>query len=155
MKTKDDVVRDLTTILETLLAKTKASRTTIRLDVPAYGFEVADVVAEARLPGEKSLKGQTSINQRAAGTVKWMEKERRLLVQSDLVNDKEIQAPPALIQGYGTKAQMLAPLFRKDFLLGWISVHENKGTRQWQRDEIAALEAAQQAAHRELDAIGV
>ena len=75
-----------------------ASRTTLRLDDAQYGFHVDDVVGEALAPGEtKSLRGQTSINQRAAATAQWVEKNRRLLVQADLSRD-EPRAPEALIR---------------------------------------------------------
>jgi hypothetical protein len=48
-----------------LLRATGSSRTTLRLDWPEFGFQVNDVAGEALVPGEKSLRGQTGINQRA------------------------------------------------------------------------------------------
>src|SRR3954451_8813675 len=74
---------ELTAILDDLLAATGASRTTLRLDWAAWETHVDDVVAEARKPGVASLVGQTSIRQRAAATVRWIDRERRVLVQED------------------------------------------------------------------------
>src|SRR5262245_58780975 len=71
-------------ILAELLRETRASRTTLRLDDTHHGFHIDDVVAEARAPGEESLRGQTSINQREAATAQWIERNRCLLVQNDL-----------------------------------------------------------------------
>ena len=89
-----------------------------------YGLHVDDVAGEALAPDEsKSLRGQTAINQRAAATAQWIDAHRRLLVQGDLSVD-EPRAPAPLIQAYGVKAQMLAPVVREGRLDGWVSVHE-------------------------------
>jgi GAF domain-containing protein len=82
-----------------------------------------------------------------------MERERRILVQPDL-SKADPPAPPALIAGYGAKAQMLGPIFRKDHLVGWISVHETTAPREWRASDVDALEEAVKATHRTLDAMG-
>ena len=84
----------------------------LRLDDARYGFHIDDVVAEALAPGENSLRGQTSINQRAAATAQWVETNRGLLVQSNL-SVGEPRAPDVLIKLYGVRAQMLAPVERQ------------------------------------------
>jgi maleate isomerase len=137
----DETVEKLTAELEQLLAVTGASRVTVRLDLPQLGFGVDDVAAEARQDGVASLQGQTAIDQRAAATVRWLERERRLLVQDDLAGADP--APPhQLVEIYGTRAQMLAPLEREGELVGWISVHENQGPRHWSNEDIRALQSA-------------
>jgi GAF domain-containing protein len=89
------------------------------------------------------LRGDGSIDQRAAATVKWMEKHRRNLVQPDIINNPDPAPPRALMSAYAAKAQMLAPLFNKDsYLQGWISVHYVDGTHQFTDAEIAALDHA-------------
>lgn len=128
-------------ILKELLETIGASRTTLRLDDAAHGFHINDVAAEALAAGEKSLRGQTSINQRAAETAQWIEKNRRLLVQGDL-SQGEPRAPKALVELYGVTAQMLAPVERDGRLDGWISVHEARGTREWTEQDQAALRTA-------------
>lgn len=128
-------------ILQRLLAETGAGRTTLRLDDPRHGFNVDDVAGEALAAGEKSLRGQTSIDQRAAATAEWIDRHRRLLVQDDLA-DAEPKAPEALLRLYGVKAQMLAPVIRGGRLDGWISVHDTGGARRWRKgDRTAAMGA--------------
>jgi maleate isomerase len=135
------LVAQIEILLADLLRSVGASRTTLRLDDPRWHFGVDDVVAEARAPGEKSLRGQTSINQRAAETAQWIERHRRLLVQDDLATG-EPRPPDALIAMYNVKAQMLAPIVRKGRLDGWISVHETRATRRWSESDQAAAVAA-------------
>ena len=140
-KNSDGLRKTFDAILAELIETIGASRTTLRLDEAEYGFHINDVVAEAVAPGERSLRGQTSIDQRAAATAQWVEKNRRLLVQSDL-SLGEPRAPDALIKLYGVHAQMLAPVEREGRLDGWISVHEARGPRNWTEQDQAALRKA-------------
>lgn len=140
--------RKLNAVLETLRAKTNASRTTLRIDDAARGWNVNDVCAEALEPGMASLRGQTSIDQRAAATVKWLEANRRNLVQPDFTSGGP-SPPAALMKVYAVKAQMLGPLFTKDgFLQGWLSVHDISGPRPWTDAQVAALDEAAAAVRR-------
>jgi maleate isomerase len=148
-KTSEGLRKSFDAILADLLNATGASRTTLRLDDVKFGFHIDDVVAEAIAPGQGSLRGQTSINQRAAATAQWVEKNRRLLVQSDL-STGEPRAPEALIRLYGVRAQMLAPVEREGRLDGWISVHEARGPRSWTEQDQAALRNAAGQVLREL-----
>lgn len=134
----------LDAVLATLMRDSHGSRTTLRIDDEARGWEVGFVCAEAVKPGVKSLRGDGSIDQRAAATVKWMIANRRLLIQPNLTDAPDPPPPPALMSAYAAKAQMLAPLFNKDdFLQGWISVHYVDGTHAFTEAEIAALTTAQ------------
>jgi maleate isomerase len=128
-------------LLSGLLRAIGASRSTLRLDDPSRNFHINDVVAEALTPGAKSLRGQTSINQRATDTAQWIERHRRLLVQDDLSN-AEPRPPEVLVRLYGVKAQMLAPIIREGRLDGWISVHETKAARRWSKSDQAAIARA-------------
>jgi len=142
--TTDALRKELDAILAELLTLTNASRTTLRLDDAGYGFHIDDVAAEAAAAGQNSLRGATSINQRAAATAQWVEKNRKLLVQDDL-SSGEPRPPEALIRLYGVRAQMLAPIERDGRLDGWISVHEARTTRHWSaQDQEAVLHAAEQ-----------
>jgi maleate isomerase len=147
----ETVVARLEAILQQLRDQVMASRVTLRLDAPGRGFHVDDVAAEALTAGVRSLRRQTSIDQRAAGTIRWLERERRVLVQDDL-RGVDPAPPPELVALYGTTAQMLGPLVRGGALVGWISVHYNDGPRRWTPADVAALERAITALHRELDA---
>ncbi len=125
-------------IVEELLADTGASRTTLRLDRPDAVFPV---VAEALAPGIGSIAGDTSIDLRGSPTFVFLANERRLLIQSDLL-DTDHPPPPELIELYGARAQMLAPIVRDERLIGILSVHYAPGPREWTADNVAALERA-------------
>ena len=139
-------------IMEDLLRSTDASRTTLRLDLPDQydGFDV--VAAEALAPGVRSISDDTSIrNLRGTSTVRFLEEQRRPLVQNDCLAD-DLAPPLELIELYGVRAQMLAPIVREGRLAGVISVHYVPGPRQWSAEDIAALREAAERVQRELDA---
>jgi GAF domain-containing protein len=150
MAQAEDLQKSFTAILEGLLRATDASRTTLRLDLAEAGFHVDDPAAEARQPDINALTGVTSLDQRALDTVRWMEKHRELLVQ-EKCEGADPAPPQALIEVYGVKAQMLGPIVRDGEMIGWISVHENRHTRRWSEQEIAALRGAVDQVHRALD----
>jgi maleate isomerase len=125
---------------------------TLRLDAPAAGLSVADVSAEALAPGMASLRGQTSIDQRAAGSIRWLDQHRRVLVQADF-SDPASAPPPELVALYGVSAQMLGPVIRDGSLVGWLSVHHRGGGRRWSANDVAALETALAEVRRQLDAL--
>jgi maleate isomerase len=134
---------ELDRILSALLEASHGGRTTLRIDDPARGWNVDFICAQAVKPGVKSLRGDGSIPQRASPTVAWMAKNRRNLVQSDLLNKPDPAPPPALMGVYAAKAQMLAPLFdRSGELQGWISVHYVDATHDFTGEELAALDRA-------------
>jgi GAF domain-containing protein len=129
----------LSAISHQLLADTAASRTTIRLERPDAIFPI---VAEAVAPGVPSLLGGDGVGDlRAAATFQWLDRERRVLVQDDLENADP--APPvALIQAYGARAQMLAPVLDGERLLGIVSVHQSGRPRAWSEVDLRAIEDA-------------
>lgn len=139
----DRLAKQLDGVLEELCRAAEGSRCTLRFDDPARGWDVNFVMAEALTPGVKSLRGEGSIDQRAADTVKWLAAQRRNLVQPDLVNAPDPAPPPALMSAYAATAQMLAPLLDgRDDLQGWISVHYVGGVRDLTPRHEAALDAA-------------
>lgn len=150
MKTTELTAR-LNEIVGALREEVGASRVTLRLDSTEHGFHVGDVAAEALAPGITSLRGQTSIRQRESPTVQWLERERRPLVQNDL-RGADPAPPRALTDIYGTTAQMLGPIFRSAWLMGWVSVHYNGGAREWRPAEVTALERTVAAVQQALDA---
>ena len=130
-----------------LLAATAASRVTLRLEDAGGGFPV---VAEACAAGVPSLRAETGIDLRAAATFIALERDREILLQEDL--EHADPAPPAaLIEKYGARAQMLAPVVADGRLLGIVSVHESAGPRPWRPQDIEALISATAAI---ADAIG-
>lgn len=152
MISTEELLGNFKRILDQLLAKTNASRTTLRLDVPARGFQVNGVVAEALASGIKSIAAETTLQQRKSQTAGYLEQNRQILVQNDCAN--AVPNPPKeLMQIYGTKAQMMAPVVRGADMVGWLSVHYNPSPRKWSREDVAALEAALAATHIQMDAM--
>lgn len=138
-------------ILEDLLRSTDASRTTLRLDLPDQDTGLDTVVAEALAPGVRSIRDDTSIrNLRDIPTVRFLEEQRRPLVQKDCLAD-DLALPSELTELYGVRAQMLAPLVRGGRLIGVISVHYVPGPRDWNADDVAALQEAAERVQRELN----
>jgi len=135
--------KQLDRVLATLLADSRGSRCTLRVDDVARGWNVRFICAEAVRPGFKSLRGDGSIDQRAAATVAWMVAHKRNLVQPDIVDNPDPAPPPALVSAYAAKAQMLGPLFAANgHLAGWISVHYVDGAHAFTADEERALDRA-------------
>ena len=138
-------------ILAALRDATRAGRVTFRVDLPERGLHCNDVAAEALAPGVKSLRGQTAIDQRAAGSIRWLDDSKRPLVQNDLRGHVEPAPPPELMSIFGVTAQMLGPVVRGGALTGWISVHVEGGPRQWAEADVRALESAIDRVQHELD----
>jgi maleate isomerase len=138
-------------ILEELLRSTGASRTTLRLDLLDQDAGLDEVVAEALAPGVPSIRGDTSIrNLRNSSPIRFLEEQRTPLVQEDC-SRADPAPPPELIELYGVRAQMVAPLVRDDGLIGVISVHYVPGPRGWSAQDLAALQEATERVLRELD----
>lgn len=135
--------KKLDAVLTKLLAASHGSRCTLRIDDAERGWSVQLICAEAVAPDVKSLRGDGSIDQRAADTVVWMVKHKVNLVQPNLVDNPIPAPPPALMSAYAAKAQMLGPLLEKDgYLTGWISVHYVDGVHTFTADEERALDQA-------------
>lgn len=141
-------------VLAKLLKETGASRTTMRIDVPEFGFQVDDPAGEAREPDVRSLLGQTALDQRSLDTVRWLDEHHDYLIQNQC-RGADPAPPDALIEIYGVQAQMLGPVIRDGRLAGWISVHENRSVRTWTEAEVAMLKSAVAEVHALLDQAGI
>src|SRR5262249_52723683 len=96
---------------------------------------------EACAPGVPRMSDDTSIDLRKAPTYIFLAREKRILVQDDLLSADP--APPIeLIERYGARAQMLAPVLVNDTLIGVISVHDSHGPRTWTPEDLSALDRA-------------
>jgi GAF domain-containing protein len=51
-----------------------------------------------------------------------------------------VPPPPELLEFYGVKAQMLAPIVGGSELIGLVSVHYSPSPRHWTTEEIDALD---------------
>lgn len=125
-------------IVDELHAATAASRVTIRVETPGA---VLPIVAEALAPGIPSLQGPSTIDLRAAPTVRHLAETLGTLVQDDLL-DTDTPPPPELIAQYGARAQMLAAVGIDGQLAAIVSVHYSPGPRHWTPADRAALDAA-------------
>jgi maleate isomerase len=130
---------ELTEIAEELLKKTAAGRTTVRLldDTPGE----FPVVAEAVAPGVQSLKGQPVVRRPSdnPGPLEYLESTKQLLAQEDVTTSPPVF--PEIIDVYGVRAQMLAPILDGDEFIGLVSVHSIE-PRAWTKENIDALSAA-------------
>jgi len=146
-----DVLRKLNGTMDKLRQRTNSSRTTVRLDMPAYNCHVDRVCAESLEAGILSLRPNTSLNQRALKTCIFINETGKALVQNDTKN-AATPPPKALMDIYGVRAQMLVPLMYEDGdgAGGWISVHFVPGTRSWDVGNIGALFQAAKDACRVL-----
>ncbi len=130
----------LRAVLLALLDATRASRTTIRLELAERNLDADRAVAEAAAPGVRSILLDDSLDQWAMPTVQWIAAERRTLVQNDFSSGPPVS--PALVDTYGVQAQMLQPIVREDKMLGWLSVHQVGEPRRWADADIEALARA-------------
>lgn len=120
------------TVLSSLCEDLHADRTTLRLDIPELHLNVNTPCAEQRRPDIPSLRREGSLDQRSLDTVRWMDANRRMLVQGDL--NTPPRAPQALIEKYGVKAQVLCPIIRGSEMIGWISAH-SATEREWSSED--------------------
>jgi len=125
-------------LLADLLIATSASRVTLRLARPG---EVFPVVAEALAPGTPSITSGVSPDLTRAATMRYLAEHHANLIQDDCAN-AEVPPPPELLEFYGVKAQMLAPIVGGSELIGLVSVHYTPSPRHWTSEEIDALDRA-------------
>lgn len=134
----------LADLLDALRTDTDAGRTTVRLDDCGVGFHVDTVAAESLAEGVHSIVTQNTLDQKNAAAVKWLEKNRRTFVMNDTLDpwDPEVAPEREVVETYGIRSEMVAPVFKDGGLVGWVSVHYTRGPRVWTDAEIARIEAA-------------
>ena len=124
------------TVLGELFTELRPARTTLRLEVAGMNFPcIAEVVAA----GQRAMTEDNSIDQRAAATATWVMEQRQVLVQADVSVGPP--PPPALIEAYGVRAQVLAPIVAGDRAVGWLSVHSDH-VRAWTSEAVASITLA-------------
>lgn len=129
MSALDDVLRDL---LET----TRASRVTLRRDVP--GESPFPVVAEALAPGVGSLRGERSVHLPTQPVVLEIQRGRQV-VQDDAAAAYDDPAFQRMLEAYGgLAAQIVTPVVRDGRLEAILSLHQLGARRHWTDDEVAA-----------------
>lgn len=131
-------VARLQAIIDELLVATGASRTTLRVDLPDDFFPV---VAEACSAGIRPIRGDRSVDLRSAPTFTRLQETLGVILQEDCARS-EPPTPPAVMDLYGVRAQMLAAVARGRQLLGTVSVHDAIGPRTWSVADREALDRA-------------
>jgi maleate isomerase len=142
----DDALQKLA---DELLVAMNASRITIRLDVPEV-HPYFPVFGEATVLGVRPLKDEahTHTGLPQAPTFLYVQNEKKILVQEDVTTSPP--AFPELVDDYGIRAQLLAPIIKDGELVGVVSVHYADGPRKWSDAEFKTLHNLSARVHREL-----
>lgn len=145
---------EMTEVLKDLIDATRASRATLRVDMPPFGVTPSTPAAEAKRAGVASLMSQNAPGIENSEPVEFLRRERRPCVQAD-AHDVPAgeRTPPELLAQYGMRAQMLGPIFRDGKLVGWISVHDCNGPRTWTAADLQALDTATTRAGKVIDEV--
>lgn len=127
-------------VLEELLAVTRASRVTLRRDVP--GDAAFPVVEEALAAGVASLRDEQSVHLPSQPVV--LEVQRGVqVVQDDCATACDDPAFQRMLVAYGgLAAQIVTPIVVLERLEAILSVHQLGAPRAWTADEIDAASAA-------------
>ena len=136
----------LAAVVERLLARTKASRVTLRQDLPGdYAFPVTH---EALAPGVASLMEERTVELRTQPVVAELARGRQV-VQDDCRVAYDDAAFHRMRQTYGgLAAQIVTPVLLNEQLVAIVSVHELSEPRAWTRQEIAAATLAAEEVER-------
>ena len=130
----------LEAVVERLLAKTGASRVTLRQDLP--GNYVFPVTHEARAPGVGSLLEERTVDLRTQPVLGELERGRQV-VQNDSRAAYDDPVFQQMLHTYGgLSAQIVTPVLRDARLVAIVSVHELRGPRVWTPDEMTAAALA-------------
>jgi GAF domain-containing protein len=134
------ILTEIEPILEELLARTEASRVTLRRDVPGdYAFPVTH---EALAPGVGSLREERSVDLRGQPVVREVQQGRQV-VQDDCRSAFADPAFQRMLETYGgLAAQIVTPVFANGSLAAIVSLHQLGAPRSWTEAEVALCSEA-------------
>jgi GAF domain-containing protein len=141
-------MRALQSIAESLLIETSASRAVVQVVSPdrqpcIEGEAVSHGMRQIRNDGPAGDLGEDELcTQLAHGG--------SIMVQADLERATPPVARP-LVERYGARARMLAPVLQNGALAAVVSVHDSRGTRQWSPSDVDALQRASESVRAVLD----
>ncbi|MFL9921553.1 GAF domain-containing protein [Paraburkholderia fungorum] len=129
------------TVIENLLVETGASRAILAL----FGSgETLNIDAEAVSGGAQQLRHDGSSGELFEATwLKQLERERSHLVQDDL-DKAQLPTTRELVNRYGARSQVMAPIVHLDRLVGVIALHA-AAPRRWTAGDLDAIDRAQTA----------
>ena len=131
---------DLHFLLEQLLHATRASRVTLRRDVP--GETAFPVVEEALAPGVGSLRDERTVYLPSQPVVREVQAGRQV-VQDDCASAFDDAAFQRMLVAYGgLAAQIVTPVTVDGRLEAILSLHQLSAPRRWTDEEIAAATRA-------------
>ena len=121
-------------ILQALLAETRASRVTLRRGVSGgYVFPVTD---EALAPGVASLKQERTVDLRTQPVVREVQR-REQVVQEDCRAANDDPAFQQMLETYGgLAAQIVTAVVADGGVAAIVSVHQLGSPRRWSEDEV-------------------
>ena len=127
-------------MLRDLLETTRASRVTLRRDLP--GEQPFPVVEEALAPGVASLRDERSVHLPSQPVVLELQRGRQV-VQDDCAAAYDDPAFQRMLEAYGgLAAQIVTPVMRDGTLEAILSLHQLGAPRRWTDEEIAAATRA-------------
>ena len=152
---KSRTVDALTGLLDALRTDTDAGRTTVRIDDSRIGLHCDTVSAESLSEGVHSILTLNTLDQRNAAAVKWLDKNRRTFVMNDTLDpwDPEVAPEREVVEAYGIRSEMVAPVIKDGDVVAWVSVHYTRGPRVWTDAEIARIEAACEGVREVLEGV--
>ena len=130
------MLTDVDTILEGLLRDLRASRVTLRQDLPGdYAFPVTH---EALAEGVSSLLGERTVDLRDQPVVRELLLGHQV-VQSDCATAFDDPAFHRMLETYGgLSAQIVTPVFVGERLTAILSLHELGAPRAWAEQDVAS-----------------
>ena len=151
-----------TDLLDDVFHNVKASRVTIRLDLPVFGFDLSIPRAEVNRPGLSPMVRRTAFgkaidedageNPEGASAIAFMREHRQTLVQNDLSHPVPHTGPAtSLRERFGICARILSPIFIEDDLVAWISVYDSEGPRNWMPSDVKIVERAAKRAQAAIE----
>jgi len=140
---------DIQSIAADLLLATGASRVVCTLAADG-GWRFA---AEAVAHGARQIRNDGASTEvlLAPIALQRLERERNIVVQDDVSQTEPPVAAP-LVERYGVRAQILAPVFRDARLAGLLVVHHSPEPRHWEQGDVELVRKAQAATLESLDA---
>jgi GAF domain-containing protein len=131
--TLEDVLRDL-------LQTTRASRVTLRRDLP--GERPFPVVEEVLAPGVGSIRDEASVHLPSQPVVLRVQRGAQV-VQDDSASAYDDPAFQRMLEAYGgLAAQIVTPVMREGRLEAILSLHQLGAPREWTSEEVAAASRA-------------
>ena len=127
-------------VLARLLADTRASRVTLRQDLPGdYAFPVTH---EALADGVQSLREERTVHLPTQPVVLELQQGRQV-VQDDCRAAYDDPAFQQMLDTYGgLAAQIVTPIFDGDRLRAVVSLHQLWQCRKWSDQDVAAASSA-------------